>query len=149
MTPAQVAAKRAEIVAEAISWEGTRYHPNARRKGEGVDCAQFPAAVYEAVGLVPHLAPEYSPQWMQHRDEEKFLSWVTPYAREISRDEVGPGDFAIWKFGRCFAHGAIVISLPEIIHAVIRGRAVIRGDVDRDEDLRTREVKFFTLFGER
>lgn len=141
------AAKRAEIVAEALSWTATPYHPKARIKGVGVDCAQYPAAVYFAVGLVPDLAPDYSPQWMLHRDEEQFLSWVTPYAREITRDEVGPGDFAIWKFGRCFSHGAIIIDMPEVIHAVIRGGGVIRGNADRDEDLRSREVRFFTLFG--
>lgn len=142
-------AKRAEIVTEALSWERTPYHPNARLKGIGVDCAQYPAAVYEAVSLIPHIAPEYSPQWMLHRDEEQFLGWVREYAREIARDQVGPGDFAIWKFGRCFSHGAIVIDLPEVIHAVIRGGGVIRGNADRDEELRSREVKFFTLFGER
>ena len=141
--------KRAAIVTEALSWERTPYHSNARLKGIGVDCAQFPAAVFEAVGLVPHLAPEYSPQWMLHRDEEQFLGWVRDYAVEIEHEQVGPGDFAIWKFGRCYSHGAIVIDLPEVIHAVIIGGGVIRANIDRDEELRSRPVKFFTLFGNR
>lgn len=141
--------RRAAVVAEAISWELTPYHSHGRLKGIGVDCASLPACVYEAVGLIPHLAPDYSPQWMLHRDEEQFLSWITPHAREIDRADVGPGDFAIWKFGRCFSHGAIVIDLPEVIHAVIRGGGVVRGNADRDEDLRSREVKFFTLFEDR
>jgi cell wall-associated NlpC family hydrolase len=148
MTPAQEAAKRTEIVAEALSWERTPYHPRARLKGIGVDCAMLPALVYFNAGMIPEISPDYSPQWMLHHDEEKFLGWVRPYAREIDRDEVGPGDFAIWKFGRCFSHGAIVIDMPEVIHAVIRGGGVVRGNADRDEELRSREVKFFTLFGE-
>lgn len=138
---------RAAVVREALEWEGTAYHHKARVKGVGVDCAQLPAAVYEAVGLIPHLAPEYSPQWMLHRDEEQFLGWVTRFAHEIDRDAAGPGDFAIWKFGRCFAHGAIIIDLPEVLHAVIQGGGVIRGNIDRDEELRSRPVRFFSLFG--
>lgn len=137
---------RDEVVAEAITWELTPYHHKARIKGVGVDCAQFPAAVYEAVGLIPHIEPGYSPQWMLHRDEEQFLGWVRQFAREIGREAVGPGDFAIWKYGRCFSHGAMVIDAPQIIHAVILGGGVVRGDMDRDEELRSRPVKFFTLF---
>ena len=142
-------ASRADVVAEALTWERTPYHSNARLKGIGVDCAQFPAACYGAVGLIPHIEPEYNPQWMLHRDEEQFLGWVRAYAREIERDQLGPGDFAIWKFGRCFSHGAIVIDPPEVIHAVIAGRGVVRANMDRDEELRSRPVKFFTLFGDR
>jgi cell wall-associated NlpC family hydrolase len=139
---------RGDVVREALSWEATPYHHRARIKGVGVDCAQFPAAVYEAVGLIPHIAPAYSPQWMLHRDEEQYLGWVRRFACEIPREEAGPGDFAIWKFGRCYSHGAIVIDLPEVIHALILGGGVIRGHADRDEELRTRPVKYFTLFGE-
>ena len=139
---------RAEVVREALSWERTPYHHRARLKGVGVDCAMFPAAVYEACGMIPHVAPDYSPQWMLHRDEEQFLGWVTPYAREIDRAAVGPGDFAIWRFGRTYSHGAIVIDMPEIIHAVIAGGAVVRGNADRDEELASRPVRFFTLFGD-
>lgn len=137
---------RADVVREALRWEGTPYHHRARVRGAGVDCAMLPAAVYEAAGLIPHVEPEYSPQWMLHRDEEKFLSWITLYAREIPRDRVGPGDLAIWKYGRCYSHAAIVIDMPEVVHAVIRGGGVLRGNADRDEELRSRPVKFFTLF---
>ena len=149
MTPKAEAAKRAEIVAEALTWNATPYHSHGRLKGIGTDCAQFPALVYRACDLIPDLNPEYSPQWMLHRDEEQFLGWVRDYAVEIEREQVGPGDFAIWKFGRCYSHGAIVIDLPEVIHAVIIGGGVIRANIDRDEELRSRPVKFFTLFGDR
>ncbi len=137
---------RAAIIAEALSWERTPYHSRARIKGVGVDCAQYPAAVYEAVGLIPHIAPDYTPQWMLPRDEERYLGWVRRFAREIGRDALGPGDFAIWKYGRCYSHGAIVLDAPQVIHAVIAGGGVCRGDMDRDSELASRPVKFFTLF---
>ncbi|HWU74408.1 MAG TPA: NlpC/P60 family protein [Sphingomonas sp.] len=140
---------RVDVVREALGWEGTPYHHRARLRGVGVDCAMLPAAVYEAVGLIPRVEPDYSPQWMLHRDEEQFLGWVTRFAREIPRDLVGPGDLAIWKYGRCYSHAAIVIDLPEVLHAVIRGGGVVRGNADRDEELRSRPVKFFTLFGDQ
>lgn len=137
---------REDVVREALRWEGTPYHHRARLRGIGVDCAMLPAAVYEAVRLIPRVEPDYSPQWMLHRDEEQFLGWVTRFAREIPRRAVGPGDLAIWKYGRCYSHAAIVIDLPEVLHAVIRGGGVVRGNADRDEELRSRPVKFFTLF---
>lgn len=139
---------REQVVREALSWERTPYHHRARVKGVGVDCAQLPIAVYSAVGLIPAIEPDYSPQWMLHRDEEQYLGWVRRFAREIPRAEAGPGDFAIWKFGRCYSHGAIVLDLPHVLHALILGGGVTRGHVDRDEELRSRPVLYFTLFGE-
>ena len=137
---------REDVVQEALSWEGTPYHHHARIKGVGVDCAQLPAAVYEAVGLIPHVAPRYSEQWMMSRDEELYLSYVFPYAKEISREEVAPGDFAIWKYGRTFSHGAIVIEPPVILHAVIRARRVVRANMNEEEELKRRPARFFTVF---
>lgn len=137
---------REEVVREALTWEGTPYHHHARIKGVGVDCAQLPAAVYEAVGIIPHLDPEYSEQWMMSRDEELYLSYVFPHAREIDRAEAKAGDFGIWKFGRTFSHGAIVIDPPTVLHAVIRGRAVVRANMDEEEELKCRPARFFTVF---
>jgi len=139
--------ERAAVVAEAMTWAGTAYHHHARLKGAGVDCANLPAAVYEAAGLIPHVQPDYSAQWYQHRDEELFLSFVTPYATEIDRASCGPGDFVIWKFGRTYSHGAVIIDPPTIIHATMNGGCVHLGDMDRDEDLATRPRRFFTLWG--
>lgn len=138
---------RAAIVAEALSWEGTPYASRAMIKGVGVDCAMLPSAVYHAVGLIPAMAPEYPHDWMMHRDEELFLSYITPHAREITADEAGPGDLVIWRFGRTYSHSAIVIDLPEVLHAVVRGSAVVRGNIDRDSDLASRPRRFFSLFG--
>jgi cell wall-associated NlpC family hydrolase len=137
---------RAAIVAEALSWEGTPYLSRARIKGVGVDCAMLPSAVYHAVGLIPDMQPDYPADWMLHRDEERFLSYVTPWAGEIDESEAGPGDMVIWKFGRTYSHSAIIIDLPVVLHAVVRGRAVVRGDMARDVDLIDRPKRFFSLF---
>lgn len=142
------AEERKAIVAEALTWLATPYHEKAMIKGVGADCALFPFATYKAVGKLPaHLAPpEYSSQSMLHQDREHYLEWVRQFAREIEREHVGAGDFAIWRYGRSYSHGAIVLDLPTVIHAVVVGRCVTLADMDRDTDLATRKVKFFTLF---
>lgn len=137
---------RADVVAEALRWEGTPYHSHARVLGVGVDCCNLPAAVYEACGLCPHLAPRYSRQWFLHHDEELFLEWVRPHAREIPRALAREGDMGIWRFGRTFSHAAILIEPPVVLHAVALTGAVIRSDMNRDEELRLRPALFFTLW---
>lgn len=138
---------RAAIVREALTWVGTPYHSHARIKGVGVDCAQLPAAVYLSAGMIAPVNPEYPADWMMHRDEEKFLSYVLPQAREIDESEALPGDLIIWRYGRTFSHSAIIIDLPQIVHAVIRGAAVILADISRDSDLIDRPRRYFTVFG--
>ena len=144
------AAQRAAVVAEAMTWLGTPYHPRARVKGAGVDCAMLPSQIYFACGLIPLVDPEYSEQWHLHRDEELYLSFVKPHAREITREQIGPGDFAIWKIGRVYSHGAIITALPStIVHATLAANMVTLDDMDRDELLRTHPVRFWSLWGPR
>ena len=146
MTEAQ---ERAAVVAEVGTWLGTPYHHHGRVKGVGVDCANLPAAVYEAVGLIPTVRPDYAAQWFEHRDEELFLAYVTPYADEVDEAAAGPGDLIVWKYGRTYAHGAIIVAAPAIIHSTTNGGGVHLGDMQRDEDLATRPRRFFTLWGAR
>jgi cell wall-associated NlpC family hydrolase len=112
---------RAKIVAEAKSWVGTPYVSNGCIKGRrgGTDCAMFIAATYAAVGLVPkEFDPRpYPAQWHVHRDEEKYMNYVLQFAKEIPGPPK-PGDFAMFKIGRVYAHGSIVVAWPLIIHAV-------------------------------
>ncbi len=85
-----------------------------------MDCAQLLAAVFEEAGVMPHIDTEqYSAQFFLHRDEERFLSYVLPRAFEVQEQDVKPADFVVWKIGRVFAHGAIVIEpgWPHILHA--------------------------------
>jgi len=141
--------ERMAAVTEAESWRRTPYHDCQRLKGAGVDCAQYPAAVYHGVGLiakVPHF--HYSPQWHVNQREELYLQVVRSYATEFTGPPL-PGDFVIYRVGHCHAHGAIVIAWPRIIHAV-KGRGVVYGD-GLDEPfarvrLGDRDPLFFTLF---
>jgi len=122
MTPEQ----RAAVVSEAMAWIGTPYHHHARIRGVGVDCAQILCAVYEAAGLVPHVETDHYPtDWHLHRSDERYIGWLQRYARPLAENEAPqPGDIALFRFGRCYSHGAIHVPDGLLVHSYIR-RGVI------------------------
>lgn len=128
------AMQRAAVVAEAKTWLGTPYHPEGRIKGAGVDCATIIYATYRAAGLAPEIdIAHYPHDWHLHRGTERYLSYILPYAREVAgppQRMPQPGDIVMWRFGRCFSHGAIVVAWPRIIHAFVK-RPVGYEDADR------------------
>lgn len=138
--------ERAAVIAEAISWVGTPYHANARIKGVGVDCAMLLAEVYNLAGVLGRIEPgAYAADFALHRSDEIFLGWVQRFAFEI--DQPRPGDVAVFKFGRCFSHGAILIDdAGQLVHALAPCRAVVRGALGAGE-LAGRPVKFFSVWG--
>lgn len=142
--------QRAAVVAEAHEWLGTKYHPNARLKGIGCDCLTILAGVFENCGLVLNAEiPHYSPEFMLHQSEEKYIEGLKRYTREV--DTPQPGDIAVWKFGRCFSHAAVVIEWPRVIHAYV-GSTVTLEDISKAEWLRMmgaapRPVRFFSYWG--
>lgn len=140
MTPRQQA-----IIDSAMTWLGTPYHHRACVKGAGVDCAQIIKAVFIEVGLIDNFEEgDYPPDWMQHRSEERYLSFVTDRAALV--DTPLPGDVALYKVGRCFAHGVIVVDWPLIIHASNRDREVVLADGTQGW-LAGREMQFWRAKG--
>lgn len=112
------------VVAEAKTWIGTRYHHSADVKGHGVDCAMLLVRVYCDLGIAPIFDPRpYAPQWYLHRTEEKYIKWLESYGKRI--DKAGPGDVALYRFGRCAAHGAIIVDDNYMIHAYVGSNAVM------------------------
>ena len=150
-----IAFERAAVVRCAREWLRTPYHHRGRVKSAGVDCAMLLAEVYAEAGLVEHLdIPHYPPDWHLHRDAERYLGVLLNHAVEIAGPPA-PGDIALWRFGRCFSHGAIVIEWPVVIHAYL-GRGCVLEDAAKAEWLsrigegrgahaKLRPVKFLTL----
>jgi cell wall-associated NlpC family hydrolase len=140
---------REAVIAEAMTWRGTPWHHHARIKHAGVDCAQFPAAVYESVGLIAHVDPDYPRQWAMHHSEELFIAWILKCgAREIAKEQVQGGDLGVWKFGQAFSHAGIFISVQQVIHSVVRSGVQI-DEIDRYNEFLKRESRFFTLWGDK
>jgi len=137
--------RRARLLAEAETWIGTPYHHMGRVRGAGVDCLTFLVEVYEAAGLVEHQEiPFYRPDFMLHQSAETYLEALLAHGRLVETPE--PGDVAIFKWGRIFAHAGLVTDWPWMLHAA-PGHGVIRMRGDQGK-LMGRQVKFISAFGE-
>lgn len=137
---------REQAVAEARSWLGTPYHHQARVKGAGVDCGQLLLAVYAAIGVIPELeVGNYAFDWHIHRSEEHYLGWVSKFAHQVETPK--PGDIALFKFGRCVSHGAIVIEWPLVLHAYIGQGCVLT--LATGNELRDRLHSFWSVWGDQ
>lgn len=130
--------QRRMVVVEALSWLGTPYHHHGRVKGAGVDCGMFLAEVYERMGILPHVDPGfYDTDWHLHKSEEKYLNLVKQFASKVDGPE--PGDIALFKYGHCASHGAIVVKWPQIVHSYF-GIGVVLDDAKLNYELSSRFV---------
>jgi cell wall-associated NlpC family hydrolase len=105
----------------------------------------FPLAVYQACGVLPlnYQPPEYSVQWHLHRSEELYLNEIQRFVNEIDGPPQ-PADFVVFRFGRTYSHGAIVVEWPIVIHSYIP-HGVLLSDAERDGELLGRERKYFEI----
>jgi len=110
-----------------------------------VDCAMLLIEVYHRVGLLPDIDPRpYPPDWHLHRDEERYLGWIKQYCREVQTPQ--PGDVALFQFGRCISHGAIVVQWPEIIHSYLTDGCIL-ADAEQGH-MRGRVRSFYSILPE-
>jgi len=140
------AAAREAVVQEAMTWLRTPYAHHSRVKGVGVDCGMLLAEVYERAGVMPHCDPgEYPNDWHLHRSEERYLGIVQERSRPV--EAPGPGDIVLFRWGRCIAHGGIVVQWPLIIHSTA-GIGVTLANVEMTEQLHTHLAGFFSPWSE-
>lgn len=134
---------RERIVAAARTWLNTPFHHAGRVKGVGVDCAQLLIAVYDEAGLLapPSIDP-YPWDWHFHRDIERYRDTVAQYGRQV--ESPLPGDLALFKFGRCVSHAAIVIDWPLCIHAYSK-LGVVEVDALQGAELAGRLDSFWSV----
>ena len=95
-----------------------------------------------------------SDEAIQSRRSEDWIA--SPRAALGARNDGAfpkPADIALWRFGRCFSHGAIVIDWPLVIHAYA-GKGCVLEDASRARwlaqrgergTLSPRPVKIFRL----
>ncbi len=111
--------EREKVIEVAKTWLGTKYHHMGRVKGAGADCLTLLACVFEESKLIPKIEVPYYPQdWHLHRSEERYLTGLLQYTKEV--DMPKPADIVLWKFGRCYSHGAVVVEWPVVIHSYSR-----------------------------
>lgn len=153
---AKEALERDQVVAEARSFIGTAYHHEGSIKIKrapdgsvldvgGVDCAWFPFLVYRSLGLISlEKMPRYTQHWFLHGGDEIYLDLVRSQASEIDGPPL-PGDFAMWRIGRLYAHGAVVLNWPRIVHSVRAAGSVIEDHANGGE-MQDKPVKFFSIW---
>src|SRR6516165_5996133 len=117
MSPSELC-QRSSVVSEVRRWLKTPYHPQGDIIGAGVDCGMLLVRVFVDTGLCEPFDPRPYPQdWMLHRSEEKYLGFILDRAQEV--EEPRRGDIMVWRYGRCYSHGAIVTGVRPltIVHA--------------------------------
>lgn len=147
----QEAKARVEIIQEALSWCGTPFVNCGDVKGPNgaIDCAMLLVRCYVDTGRLVGFDPRpYPPQWHLHNGEERFLGWIVDRLGALEIKTPRLGDVLVYKWGRCYAHGAILINSEEIVHAYSKSRMchvskLTESDLARTANNEPRPVKFF------
>lgn len=116
------------IVKEAYTWLGTPHINGAKVKGRGVDCGMLLIGATEGAGLIPTgkvQVPAYSNEWHLHHSEEFFRRYIETYCRKIPPEDMKPGDFLLYQYGRCCSHGGIYAGEGRVIHALVNQGVVL------------------------
>jgi NlpC/P60 family putative phage cell wall peptidase len=134
--------RRVAVVAEALRWLGTPYHHQARLHGVGVDCVHLLCAAFEAAGISGPIDPgHYARDWHMHRSQELYA--LSERGQEVEQPQ--PGDVALFKFGRTYSHGGVMVNTDQVVHAYM-GSGVILTRLT-EAPLATRLVRFWTMKG--
>ena len=142
------AAERAAVVAAARAWCGTPYHNCADKKGVGVDCGMLLVRVFVDLGLIEPLDPRpYNWDWHLHNAEEKYLGFVQRFGREVARTPKD-GDVALFRYGRCYSHGAIIVKAAPltIVHAFAKAHYVVEDKLSNMPALLNAKPRYFSYW---
>jgi cell wall-associated NlpC family hydrolase len=141
--PTEERNQRQAVILEAMSWIGTPYHLNACIKRVGVDCGTLLIACFNGAGFIPATdLGTFTPWFHLHRGDEVYQEWLTRFCRRVS--EPLPGDIALFRFGRIFCHGGLIIRDDIIVHAHDSG--VVEEDTTTGR-FAGRERQFWSFWG--
>ena len=128
--------ERARVCTIARTWLGTPFRDQGKVKGPNgcVDCAMLLVATFQEAGLLdPAYEPRpYPPQFHLHKGEERFLNAIAGIIEargcgsEVQRAPRAPipGDVIVYRVGRCFSHGGIVVENDHVLHAYYKTQRV-------------------------
>lgn len=128
------ATERQKVVTSAKTWLRTPFRDQGDVKGPNgaVDCAMLLVRTFQEADLIdPAFDPRpYPPQWHLHRNEERFLKVIDGIVAARGRGAEVPneaglpaaalaraGDVIVYRVGRCYSHGGLVIGNGQLIHA--------------------------------
>lgn len=114
-----------------------------------MDCAFYLICVFHEAGLIPWIDPRpYPRDWHMHRDTERYLGWVKQLAGQV--EVPGPGDIVVYRYGRTFSHGGIVIEWPLMMHSYANIGVTYadgtRGEFSEQKSGEPREKEFYSIW---
>ena len=115
------------VLAEALTWIGTPYRHQGRRKGVGCDCLGLVIGVWTAVyGAAPAEPGPYSADWAEAGSEDSLLGAARNWFREKPTTEAVPGDLLLfrWRQNLPAKHAGILTDKYRFLHAY-EGSAVV------------------------
>lgn len=136
--------QRATVVKEALAWCGTPYRHQADVKGAGCDCGMLLVRVFVDTGLAAPFDPRpYANDWFLHQGAERYLGFVLDRAAQVEKPLFG--DVVVFRHGRTYSHGGIVVSWPMIVHASGPVGFVVLEDVEKS-DFAGKERRFYSCW---
>lgn len=108
------------VVAEALTWLGTPYRHQSRRKGVGCDCIGLVLGVWRAVhGEMPEQPGPYAPDWAEAGDRERLLAGVRRHFVEKPLAAMSAGDLLVfrWRPHLPAKHAGILVGKDCFVHA--------------------------------
>lgn len=128
------AEQREKVITTAQSFLRTPYHHRGMTRA-GLDCATLILLCAMAAEIVPtgESLPYYPFQWNVNASRESLIDFIRKFCPEFPGPPK-PASLVVWKMGRTFSHGAIVVKWPMCIHAKA-GSGVEWVDAEKDNQL--------------
>jgi NlpC/P60 family putative phage cell wall peptidase len=126
---------RAQVVAEARTWLGTRWHHQAAAKGIGSDCIGLVAGVARELGIIGGAEFQSDPAirgYGREPDPKMLLSACARYLEPVHLPEIQLGDILVLRFETEPQHFALVSQRgPDyMIHAFAQARRIVENRID-------------------
>jgi NlpC/P60 family putative phage cell wall peptidase len=115
------------IVSEAMTWLGTPYRHQGRRRGVGCDCLGLIMGVWDGVyGAVPEQPGAYAADWAEAGGGDPLIEAARRHCREKPVADMASGDLILfrWRPELPAKHCAIAMGESRMIHAY-EGHAVL------------------------
>lgn len=141
---------RAQIIAEARTWLGTKWHHQASLKGVGCDCIGLVAGVALACGIAE--AQAFYVDWEilgygRHPDPQMLMRACDRYLDRKADLTAEPADILVMRFEREPQHfGIVTDTTPRtMIHSLAGARKVVEHRID--ELWQSRVVRVYSFRG--
>ena len=114
---------RADVIREALSWEGVPWRHQGRLRETGIDCGGLVIVIGLELGLSDFNPTDYPP-----RPNGTFIRYFDEGWIRIKKVDMRPGDILIFNEARLPCHSGILATKygkPSVVHAHATRRRVI------------------------